>query len=273
MGRGDFGFDGVHSLAAVDQWIAVINANLSSTSRTGYKGSKVKFVGGVTEVIRNGVNPLQGIQLPESTVRISETTIDFSQGSVINSTEPTHLALQGRGFFRMTNGVVNPITTRIYEFFSRDGEFHAAFSAAYGANILYHSSGLYLIDGNAPTPNAVTVDAAPPAGTVTLLNFIQNAFNDNIFDSITPNFLRFSRFGSTVFEDPGLEAGGAGVTNFQAALGSVPTPIVQNALETSNTSLSQSLPELSLAQKFFSSISKVVSVHQTNLDTILNLVR
>ena len=49
--------------------------------------------------------------------------------------------------------------------------------------------------------------------------------------------------------------------------------ILQSALESSNSSLSDTLPELSLAQKMFSAISKIINVNNENLDVAINLIR
>jgi flagellar hook protein FlgE len=77
--------------------------------------------------------------------------------------------------------------------------------------------------------------------------------------------LKFSKYGSTVFElDKTAIYGGLVVTDVE---------IVQAALESSNASLNDTLPELSLAQKLFSAVSKIINIHNTNLDTVVNLIR
>ena len=148
MGRGDFGFDGLYSLQAVNQWIGVINANLNSANRTGYKATKVKFRGGVATVERRPFGPLLGIQSPETTLQIDETQLDFSQGSIIASTEPTHLAIQGdNAFFRLATtidgtGSADPDIS-VAAYYTRDGEFHVINDA--GNLRLVHSTGMYLV--------------------------------------------------------------------------------------------------------------------------------
>ncbi len=276
MGRGDFGFDGLYSLQAVNQWIGVINANLNAANRTGYKATKVKFRGGVATVERRPFGPLLGIQSPETTLQIDETQLDFSQGSIVASTEPTHLAIQGENvFFRLSttidgNGapVNNPVDAAYY---TRDGEFHVINDA--GNLRLVHSTGMYLVANVGGTLEGVEFDAQND-----LVIIDDNAagiagagvvFNEEHLEGFNaPNFLRFSRFGSTVFEQVG-DLNDAGPFAVQAGAARV----VAQSLESSNSSLSQALPELSLAQKFFSSVSKVISVHQTNLDTVINLIR
>ena len=49
--------------------------------------------------------------------------------------------------------------------------------------------------------------------------------------------------------------------------------MVNYALEASNASMTQSVPELSLAQKLFSALTKILQTNQGNLDNVLNLVR
>lgn len=270
MGRGDFGFDGLYSLNAVNNWIAVINSNLNATSRTGFKATKVKFRGGVTDSIRRPFGPQLGIQIPETTLQIDETSIDFSQGSIVSSTEPTHLAIQGDGFFILsttsTAGVGANNATIAY--YTRDGEFHVVNRG--GSLILVHSTGLYLVNAAGtniefdPTNDLVRVDDG-----VAGINAASVVFNETMLQGFNaPNFLRFSRFGSTVFEVTGNAADVAAYTVTAGA-----ARVVAQSLESSNSSLSQTLPELSLAQKFFSAVSKVISVHQTNLDTVINLIR
>jgi flagellar hook protein FlgE len=49
--------------------------------------------------------------------------------------------------------------------------------------------------------------------------------------------------------------------------------ILSKSLEASNASMTQSVPELSLAQKLFSALTKVLQTKQTNVDGVLNLIR
>lgn len=276
MGRGDFGFAGLHSLETINQWIGVINANLNAASRTGYKAEKVKFRGGVTEITRTPNGPVLGIQHPESTLQVDQTSIDFSQGGIISSTEPTHLAIQGKGFFALATTMGTAVGAGVVAatdqaYYSRDGEFHVVdtgvnFAAGTDRLILVHSTGLYLTDGNG---GPVILDVAN--GLVRIDNGENNVgamviFNEtHLLNTNTPNFLRFSRFGSTVFEST--------QDSTMVGVGVGEARVIAQTLESSNSSLSQTLPELSLAQKFFSAVSKVISVHQTNLDTVINLVR
>jgi flagellar hook protein FlgE len=49
--------------------------------------------------------------------------------------------------------------------------------------------------------------------------------------------------------------------------------VLTKSLEASNASMTQSVPELSLAQKLFSALTKVLQTVYTNQDNVLNLIR
>jgi flagellar basal body rod protein FlgG len=203
--------------------------------------------------------------MPETTLQIDQSSIDFSQGSVVSSTEVTHLAIQGKGFFRLATNFTGSLPTSASSgvaYYTRDGEFHVVNHG--GTLRLVHSTGLYLVDAGGLGAVLDVTNGLVVSGAATFTG--ANLFNEtDIFNTATPNFLRFSRYGSTVFE--------ATLDSPMTALLAGDARVIAQSLESSNSSLSQTLPELSLAQKFFSAVSKVISVHQTNLDTVINLVR
>jgi flagellar hook protein FlgE len=88
--------------------------------------------------------------------------------------------------------------------------------------------------------------------------------------------LRYSTYGSTVYDFGYQLSGGAarGTNDPNVQLATGGTATIQNkSLEASNASMTQSVPELSLAQKLFSALTKVLQTKQTNVDGVLNLVR
>src|SRR6187549_3280372 len=103
MGSFDQGLAGMVSLRAVNEWIGVINSNLGGSNRTAYKSTKVSFGGGVAQVQRDPRAEANGIQIPDSTLTIQNTRIDFSQGTVIQDGELTHVAIAGDGFFGISD--------------------------------------------------------------------------------------------------------------------------------------------------------------------------
>jgi flagellar basal body rod protein FlgG len=120
---------------------------------------------------------------------------------------------------------------------------------------------------------AFTWDVTASGANAGTANSFQNAFDfyvaniDNIACAAAPQQLQYSRYGSTVFEQKTST-----IIGRFSQRSDRPT-VLQKSLEASNASMTQSVPELSLAQKLFSALTKVLQTKQTNVDGVLNLVR
>ena len=100
---------GVASIKAQQTRMNVIGNNLANVNTTSYKGSRVTFQDMLAQTIRGasrpnatlgGTNPIQyGLG-----VLISGTDINNEQGSLSATNRPTDLAIQGNGFFMISNG-------------------------------------------------------------------------------------------------------------------------------------------------------------------------
>jgi flagellar hook protein FlgE len=307
----------IQSLKAVDAWIDVINANINGGVRTGFKSSRLKFSGSNADVQRAGTATSLPLQFPESGLTTANTVIDFSQGAITASTETTHLAIQGEGFFLLASPDVViktpgasfgwPTTTaasRLY--LTRDGEFHTDANG-----FLVHSSGYYLMvysavagvgrpwngggtiyTGNRAVYNDIDNPILPAGTYFRLSDFLTNTSSGltglpQATGVVTGNCsslckvalgkqsLQYTQLGSTVF-DTGFVPFSATGSNQQIKMDygvSSDATVLSKSLEASNASMTQSVPELSLAQKLFSALTKVLQTKQTNVDGVLNLVR
>ncbi len=318
----------VQSLKAVDAWIDVINANINGGVRTAFKSSRLKFGGTNSNLVRAGTSTSLPLQFPEPGLMTANSVVDFTQGAITASTENTHLAIQGDGFYLVASpAVVN--TTAGASFgrtlapsaqstflITRDGEFHTNQNG-----FLVTSYGYYLMSfGYAAAPQGIHYDSvrfdttsglravyndmdnpsALPAGSyIPLTNFVANVsgapteLKDNngaFIVATTTNAalfrvtggkqsLQYSSFGSTVFDIGYKNVANVGVTtnvsaNLTINIGTTSdATILTKSLEASNASMTQSVPELSLAQKLFSALTKILQTSQTNTDSVLNLVR
>lgn len=263
MGSFDQGYAGMVSLRAVNEWIGVINSNLGGSNRTAYKATRVSFGGGVAQILRDPRQESNGIQLPDSTLTVSHTRLDFTQGTVIQDGELTHFAISGDAFFAVSDGIT--------VYFTRDGEFRWTQS---GANVILTTAGGLTVLGTSGalsgtghplvsaagaivrTGSGATFSATVSSVTGATQCIAVYRFNNN-------QALKFSKFGSTVF-DSVQAVPAARVTDVE---------LIQSALEASNSALNDTLPELSLAQKLFSAVSKIINVHNSNLDIVVNLIR
>jgi flagellar hook protein FlgE len=285
----------------VDAWIDVINANINGGVRTAFKASRLKFSGSNIDVTRAGTSTSLPLQFPEPGLTTANTVIDFSQGAITASTENTHLAIQGEGFFRLANPLVcGPdgsmdltlvATGSIAFLFTRDGEFHTDANG-----FLVHSSGWFLISGARLTYNDLELPPSPavtqgarlsdflkvviPAGSLAGDGVTAIGLSPCLVGFRNEQRLEYSMLGSTIF-DGGFRVGGGGWNQTEAGsyvinastLATSPVSILTKSLEASNASMTQSVPELSLAQKLFSALTKVLQTKQTNVDGVLNLVR
>jgi flagellar hook protein FlgE len=310
----------IQSLKAVDAWIDVINANINGGVRTAFKSSRLKFSGSNTDVQRTGNANSLPLQFPEPGLTTANTVIDWSQGAITASTEVTHLAIQGDGFFMVMSpdaidmtGVGAFVADTQYSagaklYLTRDGEFR---TNQYG--FLVNSAGYYLVlpqfdAAGVPTYSQTVNTAAmsaiqpvyndielglvgvPPGSTGKKLSeFITGACSTHLSVGGTwipampslvhvtggQDLLQFSTLGSTIY-DFGFTVGtGGGASTIRPGIRlTTNTGTIQSkALEASNASMTQSVPELSLAQKLFSALTKVLQTKQTNVDGVLNLVR
>lgn len=99
----------------------VIGNNLANINTTAYKGSRVTFQDMIAQTIRgatrpgNGLGGIDPIQLGLG-VTIGDTNLNAAQGSLSATNRPTDLAIQGDGFFIVSNG--NEMS------YTRDGAFN-----------------------------------------------------------------------------------------------------------------------------------------------------
>jgi len=272
MGVGDLSFAAVSSLRSIDNWIAVINSNMAGSGKVGYKASRIKFGGGTISSLRPTQSPVLGITFAEQSLGTMQTTIDFSQGSVAASTDFTHLAIQRTSasaacFVLCTD--FDPVATSQF-FYTFDGEFHLDTNG-----YLVNADGLYVMTNNG-SDGMNAVGRNPDNLDIVNDQIALDRLAINVFPNPQID-LGFSRFGSGVFEDttvaptapPTNLATMDSIGNYSNADGN--GRVIPFALEASNASLTQSVPELALAQKMYSAIAKVIQVALANIDTALQL--
>ena len=295
----------IQSLKAVDAWIDVINANINGGVRTAFKSSRLKFTGSNVDVIKAGTNTSLPLQMPEPSLVSANTVIDFSQGAITSSTETSHLAIQGDGFFLLvsptdmnTDGTYAG-TANVRFHLTRDGEFHTNQDG-----VLVHSSGYFLVSAGVVAGSLVgggirkvynDLDNAAAATVATravrLSDYLANTFvagtlcanGTSTLGTTTTSLYRvvsgkqslpYTSFGSTVYDTGFRMAVQDHFSTMTIAGGTTSdATILSKSLEASNASMTQSVPELSLAQKLFSALTKILQTNYANMDNVLNLVR
>ena len=82
-------------LVATGEALGVTGNNIANVNTTAYKGSRPEFADLLTTSTGGG----SGLG-----VRLGEASTSFVQGSIENTARPTDLAIEGRGFFVVSNG-------------------------------------------------------------------------------------------------------------------------------------------------------------------------
>jgi flagellar hook protein FlgE len=206
--------------------------------------------------------------------------------------------------------LVNPDTvSKVTFLLTRDGEFHTNQSGLLVHSTGYFPLSINTFVGGAPMYSNASFGAASmrtiyndldspsavgaPARAVRLSDWVPGNLNsgtatdmggaavfcNSLMEVVSGRqSLQYSTFGSTVFDFGYRYTPGVGTATYNSALklndaSDSTYTLLTKSLEASNASMTQSVPELSLAQKLFSALTKVLQTKQTNVDGVLNLVR
>ena len=115
----------VSGMLANSNWLSSISQNVANANTTGYKDVETDF-SSIVDQISNGPPDFGG-------VTTSQVSLNALQGNVVSTTTPTNLAVQGAGFF-----VVSDASGALY--LTRNGSF-----APDASGNLVNSSGYYLM--------------------------------------------------------------------------------------------------------------------------------
>ena len=152
---------GVASIKAQQTRMNVIGNNLANVNTTAFKGSRVTFQDMIAQTIRGasapsgslgGMNPIQyGLG-----VLVAGTDTNNEQGSLNATNRPGDLAIQGNGYFLVSNGA-----TMVY---TRDG----AFDLDASGNLVQRATGQRVLGWSADSVG--TIDTTQPVGSGSGLN-------------------------------------------------------------------------------------------------------
>lgn len=174
----------IGSLSSINQWIGLINSNITSTQKTGYKETRISLDTG--EPLALGATPgvtAIPMSIPSSTLRVAKTEIlDYQQGAITQTGNNTDFALQGQGYF-----VVEDRRSGA-KYITRDGTFHfdndGYLVTEEGLNVLTTGQDYFRI----PVSERFTVDSegkvvgVPETNSQTVLVDLNSDPTGNIFN-------------------------------------------------------------------------------------------
>ena len=118
------------SLKSIDNWMNVVQGNIGGSLVTAYKQVELNYAGGLTHEIRSTTNLKNGVMIGEQVLTTGNTRVDWKQGEVISSTQDTHFAIQGDGFFLAVDPKQSTLTGGYFTgqengvYLTRKGDFH-----------------------------------------------------------------------------------------------------------------------------------------------------
>jgi len=257
-------FTGASGMRGQQFRIDVTANNLANANTVGFKSDRAEFEDLLYQTLRTpGGTSATGVQFPTGLlvglgVRPVATAKDFAQGSLLETSGPLDLAIEGDGFFE----ILLPDGTSGY---TRSGAFKI------------DSTGLVLTpDGFAMIPN-ITIPPDTVAVTVTVDGNVMvqtpgTAAQTNV-GQIT--LVRFQNpqglrpMGSSYFVE--TEASGAPVADVPGSNGY--GFIRQGYLEASNVSIVDEMIELIMGQRAYEANSKSITTSDEMLNTAVNMKR
>ncbi|RYX90127.1 hypothetical protein EON78_07060 [bacterium] len=293
------------SLKSIDNWMNVVQGNIGGSLVTAFKEVELTYGGNITHELRATSGIKNGVQIAEQSLTTANTRLNWKQGEVISSTQETHFAIQGDGFFLLVkpddvtpnyDRYPNATATSEDVFLTRAGDFHwAEVKDSAGNNVTGTVGELVLVNKQGLV--VMTEDSSPVNGNVRPL---RKSDFDNINIKARPSVfmptkdaypsapnnivdfdeLEYSRYGSTVLKAPTatfmatLIAGSYGVLD-RRQLGDDDgeTRLIEKALEASNVKTERNITELAVMGKVYNGFVQLIKVYNSNLDEVLGFIR
>ena len=248
-------------LEAQQTRMSVVSNNLANVNTTGFKRSDAIFQDLLYQnVSQPGGQTSQDTQLPSGLMlgtgtRVVATEKLYSQGNIVKSENPLHVAIEGRGFFQ----VLLPDGTLAY---TRDGTFQLDSQGQVVTSTGYQVQPAITIPdgaqgitiGNDGTVSVSLAGQASPTqiGTLQLADFVNPSGLQPIGENLAQET---AASGSPQTGTPGLN--GLGKT-------------LQNSLETSNVNVVEELVNMIETQRAYEMNSKAIEATDGMLKFIVN---
>ena len=275
----------------------VVGNNIANVNTYGFKGSQTAFKTLLTQTMQGAGAPsptLGGTNFQQVGLgmTVDSITQQFTQGALQTTGVSTDMAIQGDGFFMVTNDLTGLAAGAPEMFYTRAGNFKFDANGTLVTSDGYHVMGW--VDNDADTTNGLTYTTADPLSSIVVDPVLMS---DPIVgpdgsisvidrDGVSPTFnqritigiLSLSRFSNS----SGLEQ--VGNNRWQESLNSgVPVTDVSNAngigqlsvgyLEMSNVDLATEFTEMIKAQRGFQANSRVITTSDEILQELVNLKR
>jgi flagellar hook protein FlgE len=277
-------FSGVSGLRTHQTMMDVLSSNIANVNTFGFKAQRTTFKDALLQTLSGAGAPganLGGTNPRQVGLGMTLNSIDslMTQGNAQSTGVVTDMAIQGDGYFRVTQGsnfTGANLNAGAGEFYTRAGNFtfdaQGYLVSQAGYYVIGTQGGPPAVDGrlqvNPATTQAINVD---PAGVITAI--------DNTGTSTTVGTISLAKFANAA----GLERASSNMwrasNNSGAAVDGAPGgaaghgQITPGTLEMSNVDLALEFTNMIIAQRGFQANGKTITASDQMLEELVNLKR
>jgi len=265
MGINQAMFNGLSGLNGYSSAISVVSDNIANANTTAFKSNSVQFGDMVNSYYSIFANGTQGAGVG---VQVMGFATDYAQGTLLDTSKWSDLAMSGEGFFT----VVDPVSTKT--FYTRDGSFNLDRDG-----YLINSHG-YRVQGYDPAGTLGDIQIANPTDYVSIRvegNGDIVAVDDTGADNTlyTLGLSSFSNKDGLVRNGGNLYITGPDIgQTFDNATNPEIFGLVNDfSLEGSNVDLARQMVDMIIYQASYNANSKTITTSSQMIDTSINMVR
>jgi flagellar hook protein FlgE len=254
-------FSAISGLKAHQTMMDVVGNNISNVNTSAFKSSRITFQDIISQTVRGAQAPtgsLGGMNPVQVGLGVQTGSIDslMTQGNLQSTNKPTDVAIQGDGFFAVTDG-----TNTLY---TRDGNF----TLDSAGKLIHAATGMTVVP-------AVTVPAGATNFTIAQNGQVSWTVGSTVQAGPVLTLTNFTnpggltRTGNNLFavsNNSGPATPGTPGTN---GLGTVQVGF----LEMSNVDLAAQFTNMIIAQRGFQANSRVITASDEVLQDLVNIKR
>ncbi len=264
-------FAAVSGLRNHQTWMDVVGNNIANVNTAGYKHARINFQDTLSQTVSGPTapgSPLGGTNPRQIGLGSSIGAIDTiqTQGSLLTTDRVLDLAIQGNGFFAVSD--------TLGTYYTRDG----AFSLDADGFLVVPSTGFYVLDDTGAQIQLPVTATAPALETITIGRDggITGFFDDGSTSLVGtigiarfPNANGLLRVGDNMFRDtPNSGAADLGTPQVDGR-GAISSGFIEN----SNVDLAAQFTFMIMAERGFQANSRVITTADEMLVDLVNMKR
>jgi flagellar hook protein FlgE len=288
-------FSAISGLRNQQLMMDVVGNNIANVNTTGFKSARITFQDIISQTLRQATAPtatLGGMNPMQVGLGVQTGTIDMiiTQGNLQSTSKPTDLAIQGDGYFVLSDNAATPAY-----FFTRDGNLDLGVPTNPGdpRPLVHSATGLHVKGWVPPQPSGTADTTTAPATDITIPTNVGGVavtgFNIDahgivnllLADGTTqtnyaqiaiatfPNAGGLTRTGGNLYQT----SANSGAASYNGAGVNGRGTTQAGFLEMSNVDLATQFTNMIIAQRGFQANSRVITATDEVLQDLVNIKR